>query len=231
MGRRTTWMPSGRVGRSAAVRTAVVWPGAVWPAAVWPRAVWPGATWLVGLATAASVLSGCQSDATPPATTSPSASVTSASPSPSVSSPSPSASASVEVPAAARVKSEKGAEAFVRYFFDQVNAAWMRPDPVLLEPLSDPKCQFCNEVEKTSRQLAQDGHRYSDSPVSLSQLKREPGAPVDQVIFKTVITQHAANVVDGSGRVISTDQAGRGESRIGVRWTAGGWRMVGVEVA
>ena len=31
-------------------------------------------------------------------------------------------SASVEVPAAAREKTEKGAEAFVRFFFDQVNA-------------------------------------------------------------------------------------------------------------
>ena len=34
---------------------------------------WPGPTWLVGLVTAVAVLSGCQSDATPPATTSPSA--------------------------------------------------------------------------------------------------------------------------------------------------------------
>ena len=31
-------------------------------------------------------------------------------------------SATVEVPAAAREKTEKGAEAFVRFFFDQVNA-------------------------------------------------------------------------------------------------------------
>ncbi len=99
MERRTIGMPSGRVRRPAAVT-------------------------LVGLAVVVGVLAGCQSEETPPATTSPSASVTSASPSASASSPSPSASASVDIPAAARVKSDKGAEAFVRYFFDQVNTAW-----------------------------------------------------------------------------------------------------------
>ena len=46
-------------------------------------------------------------------------------------SPSPSVSASVEVPAAAREKTEKGAEAFVRFFFEQVNQAWTDPDPML----------------------------------------------------------------------------------------------------
>ena len=109
MGRRTTSMPTGRVG--------------------WLGGVRPGAVWLVVLVAGVTVLSGCQSDATPPATPSPSVTVSSASPSPSVSSPSPSASPSVEIPAAARVKSEKGAEAFVRYFFDQVNAAWTDSEP------------------------------------------------------------------------------------------------------
>ncbi len=110
MERRTIRMPSGRVRRPAAVT-------------------------LAGLVTVAGVLAGCQSEGTPSATTSPSASVTSASPSPSASSPSPSASASVDIPAAARVKSDKGAEAFVRYFFDQVNTAWMRT----ADPASSPR--------------------------------------------------------------------------------------------
>ena len=81
---------------------------------------------LAGLLVASGVLSGCDSEAATPGASSPAASVSSASPSPSASSPSPSASASpsVAIPAAARVKSDKGAEAFVRYFFDQVNAAW-----------------------------------------------------------------------------------------------------------
>ena len=107
MERRSIWMPSGRVRRPAAVTLAGV----------------------VGLVAVVGVLAGCESEATPPATTSPSASVTSASPSPSASSPSPSASPSVDIPAAAREKSDKGAEAFVRYFFDQVNLAWTSAGP------------------------------------------------------------------------------------------------------
>ncbi|HWO50714.1 MAG TPA: DUF6318 family protein [Ornithinibacter sp.] len=206
MERRTIRMPSGRVTRAAAVT-------------------------LAGLVTVPAVLAGCQSEGTPSATTSPSASLTSASPSASTSSPAPSASASVDIPAAARVKSDKGAEAFVRYYFEQINAAWMRPEPGLIANLSDPKCEFCSQVEKTSVQLAKDGQRYRENPVSLGKLSGQTDAPANQVIFAGVITQHPASVVDSSGRVVSTDQAGRGKSRIGLKWTSSGWRMVGVEVA
>ena len=106
MERRKTWMPSCRV-----------------------RGL--GAVGRVGLGTmvVAGLLAGCQSEATPPPTTSPSASATSATPSASPSSATPSPSPSADIPAAARVKSDKGAEAFTRYFFDQVNEAWNDAGP------------------------------------------------------------------------------------------------------
>ncbi len=59
---------------------------------------------------------------------------------PRASSPSPSASASVDIPAAAREKSDKGAEAFVRYFFDQVNSRLDHPEPDLIEATATEKC-------------------------------------------------------------------------------------------
>ena len=43
----------------------------------------------------------------------------------------------MDIPAAAREKTEKGAEAFVRYFFDQVNARMDYARRRLIEALSD----------------------------------------------------------------------------------------------
>ena len=79
---------------------------------------------------AAVVLGGCQSEETPPTPSpTPSGTVSSASPSASGSG-SPSPAESSDVPAAAREKTEEGAEAFVTYFFDQVNRGWTTAEAV-----------------------------------------------------------------------------------------------------
>lgn len=178
------------------------------------------------------VLAGCESEATPPASSSPSAtrSTPTGSATPSMS-PSPSASPTVEIPAAARQKTDKGAEAFVRYFFDQVNVAWMGPEPGLLARLSDARCEFCAEVGKTSSELAKKGQRYKETPVSVDRFTRQGGAPANQVIFEATITQHPSRIVDAGGSVMKTEKAGEGKSRIGVIWSPDGWRLLGVEVA
>ena len=122
MGRRTIGMPFARPPLAAAVA-------------------------LVGVLVGAGVVAGCDSEAAPPATPSPSVTGTGTgtggSPSPSMTSPSPSVSATVEVPAAAREQTEKGAEAFVRFFFDEVNQAWTKPASGLVAGQSESGCQFC----------------------------------------------------------------------------------------
>ncbi len=163
------------------------------------------------------------------ASPSPTASTT-ASPSPSAT-PTASASASSDIPAAARERSEKGAEAFVRYFFEQVNVAWQGPQPGLVQSLSQANCEFCTEVEETSVALSRDRSRYAQRAVSVSNFEPQTGAPNGQVFFQVVLTQHAAQVVDEDGTVVRTDKAGLGDSLVGVKWTRQGWRVVGVEVA
>jgi hypothetical protein len=187
--------------------------------------------WAVGGLLATLMLSGCQAEETPPAGASPSAGSGSASASPSPTSPSPSASPSSAVPPAAREKSEAGAEAFVRYFFDQVNVAWTEPRPGLIASLSDPACEFCADVEQTSVDLAQQSERYNERAVSLGDVARRAGAPQDQYFFEVLVIQHAAEVVDQRGKVVRTDEAGQGASLVGVKWTQEGWRLLGVEVA
>ena len=204
MERRTNRMPSGRVRRPAAVT-------------------------LAGLVTVAGVLAGCQSEGTPSATTSPSASVTSASPSPSASSPSPSASSSVVIPADARVKSDKGAEAFVRYFFDQVNTAWMEPRPGLIASMSSRSCDFCATTEQAAQALAGAGQKYRTKPVSVRSVDVIAGAPEGQQYLYVDMVQNRSDVVDASGKVVTTDRRKDIPSNVAVLWSDGTWRMHAVE--
>jgi hypothetical protein len=208
MERRSIWMPSGRVRRPAAVTLAGV----------------------VGLVAVVGVLAGCESEATPPATTSPSASVTSASPSPSASSPSPTASPSVDIPAAAREKSDKGAEAFVRYFFDQVNLAWTKPQAGLVTALADSGCQFCLKTEGDTEDLVRTGQRYKSQPIPLTSATVLSGAaPSGQSFVRTNATQNRVDVLDASNAVVRTDSKKELQLMTGLIWKGGRWFVYEVE--
>jgi hypothetical protein len=186
---------------------------------------------LVGLVTAVGALAGCESDATPPATSSPSATVTSTPPSPSPSSPSPSASPSVDIPAAARVKSDKGAEAFVRYFFDQVNTAWTKPQAGLVSALADSGCQFCLKTESDAKQLVAAGERYTVPPISLRSVAAISGAaPKGQSLVLTDATQNKVDVLDASSGVVRSDVKKELRLMTGLIWKGGRWFVYEVEV-
>jgi len=205
MERRTIWMPPGRSRRGAAVGIA-------------------------GLVAVAGVLAGCQSEATPRATTSPSASATSASPSPSASSPSASATASVDIPAAARVKSEKGAEAFVRYFFDQVNVAWTKPQAGLVQALAYSGCQFCLKTETDAKALVRAGERYRSQPISITSATVLPGAaPSGQSFVRTNATQNRVDVLNASNAVVRSDSKKELQLMTGLIWKGGRWFVYEVE--
>ena len=202
MERRTNQMPSGRVRRPAAVT-------------------------LAGLVTVAGVLAGCQSEGTPSASTSPSASVTSASPSPSTSSPSPSASASVDIPAAARVKSDKGAEAFVRYFMKQASRAWTVPDPMLIQQHATKNCSACIDLAKVATSLNADDQRYDGPPITVRELKvlRSSGT---EVAFDAQLLENKVNVVSSSGEIVESYPERAITRAIAVKWGDGRWRLDGI---
>lgn len=175
------------------------------------------------------VLAGCESSASPPATTSPSASASSASPSPSLTSPSPSPSASpsVEIPAAARVKSDKGAEAFVRYFMAQAAAAWMVPDPQLIEQHATKDCSACRDLAKVANNLDADGQRYDGPPVSVKRLKVLRSSETE-VAFDAMLTENKVRIVSASGDVVEAYPARAITRAIAVKWGDGRWRLDGI---
>ena len=135
---------------------------------------------------AAVVLGGCQSEETPP-TASPTPSGTASSSSPSASgSTSPSPTASSDVPAAAREKTEKGAEAFVSYFFDQSESALgPRPTPGLIESLQTPDASSCRSLAKTAADLEAKGQRYVTPRSRSTAVRRSLGTAAARTLLAT----------------------------------------------
>ncbi len=198
------WMPGGRVRSRAAVVVG-----------------------LAGLLVAGGGLAGCDSEAATPPASSPSPSVTSASPSPSVSSPSPSVSPSVAIPAAARVKSDKGAEAFVRYFVAESARAWTSADPSPIEVLSDPDCDSCASLAGTAKELRDAAHHYAEAPITVASTQALTGDGDKQNVAAS-IRQHAVDVVDEAGVVVSSDKADNLERTFLLYWKEGRWVVGGI---
>ena len=182
---------------------------------------------LAGLLVAMGVLSGCDSEAATPDASSPAPSVASASPSPSASSssPSPSASPSVAIPAAARVKSDKGAEAFVRYFFDQVNVAWTTPDPERSRRTASRAASLVRQPGSQRRRAARRRrHKYAATPVTVTAHEVAGRSTDGQQYVEADLLQNRVDVVDASGRVVSSDrQEGHLQRTVAVIWRGGRW--------
>ncbi len=185
-----------------------------------------------GLVLAGAVtMSGCDDAGAPTSTTSvPPTATASPSETPTTSvTPSPSESSSI--PAAARKNTPEGAEAFVRYFFEQYNEAWTKPQVGLISSLSDPMCEFCAKAEDTSVTLSDRGDRYVQSPVSVRGTKWLAGAPEPEAYVFVDLLQNASDVVAKDGSVVHSDAMEPIPSNVAIAWGPGGWRVVAVEEA
>ncbi|MBD3783246.1 MAG: hypothetical protein IE926_09885 [Micrococcales bacterium] len=175
-------------------------------------------------------LAGCDSGGDDPVVSpTPTASSTSASPSAS-SSPSPTPSSTgPDIPAAARQKTNAGAEAFVRFFFDQFNVAWTQPQPGLIKALSDPACQFCAKAESTAQYLNAHAQRYQSVPSTLLTVDVFGGAPTGQQFTEIHLVQNAAKIVDSAGKVVDTDPRLDKRYYVTLKWAGDGWRLLELE--
>lgn len=112
----------------------------------------------------------------------------------------------VQIPAAARAHTAAGAEAFVRFFLDQVNTAWTKPETGLVAPLGDSGCLSCKAFEEEAAELVAKHHRYAQPPGLYTKVEAV-GEPTKQGrrYVKVTAIQQRVNIVDRSGKVVSTD--------------------------
>ena len=134
----------------------------------------------------------------------------------------------VEIPQAARAHTEAGAEAFVKFFVEQSNVASMTADTSILPPLSDPSCKSCSALQHEVADLKARGHHYLTEPVRISQVTAIGGAPAGQQFVRLQLIQNLADVVDASGKKVSTDPETRLARTTSLKWTGDRWLVFGI---
>ena len=134
----------------------------------------------------------------------------------------------MDIPQAARVKSDKGAEAFARYFFDQVNVAWTTADPEPIKSNSDSGCKSCASLSGTAAELRTKHQRYAADPVTVRSAKAVAGAPTGQTFVQVDLRQNRVNIVDAKDKVVSTDKRDSFLRTVAVIWEDGRWLIYDV---
>lgn len=193
-------------------------------------------TYAVAAALAATLaLAGCNGgEKDPTATpTSSTSSTTSASPSTSATpTATPSASVSVSIPADARANTAAGAMAFVRFWFEQANVAYTKPDPKLIPALSTSSCKSCTNLAEEPVEFAAKGYHMSPAPsLPLTNVKSLGGAAEGKHRVSFTISQRAAQIVDASGKVIESQEANSVDRIALVSWEGNRWLMDGLAAA
>ncbi|MTB71654.1 hypothetical protein GGG17_06660 [Arsenicicoccus sp. MKL-02] len=115
------------------------------------------------------------------------------------SSPATTTAATPAIPAAARAHTPEGAEAFTRYFIDQVNVAWTTPKTGLISALSLPTCKSCAKLEKDAQRLADADARVASPMLEVTETvpaeDKQTGATV---VVATVQETPTPTVQDGA---------------------------------
>jgi len=182
---------------------------------------------------ASMLLSGCggsdKADAShsTTATSSPTSTVPPTTSAPTSSTASP--TADPNIPAAARAHTPAGAEAFVRYFYEQVNTAWTKPSAGLITALSSSGCKSCAALETIATDLVEKRQHYNGPPVTVVSVahlgEASPGHPEVLVQF----IQEDRKVIDSAGQIATTDQRKQGKFVVALGWSDKGWSVVSVK--
>jgi hypothetical protein len=177
----------------------------------------------------------CNGDGDDPATPSTGASSSSATSGTTTSSPSTTATTTAtatidpaDLPPEAQKHTPEGAAAFVKYYFQQANESWTRPDASLLPPLSEGGCQSCANLIKTAQELVAQHQRYSMGPVTVTRATAFEGGAGDQQLVRASLRQRKVDVLDASGKVVSSDPAAKVSRTASLIWRNGQWLMYGL---
>jgi hypothetical protein len=176
---------------------------------------------------AASGCSGAQGASGQPDVATPASSVTS---SPSAS-PSTTASATLDdaararIPTAARAHTPQGAEAFARFYLEQVNEAWMVPDPELIRPYALESCKTCANYVHTAESLKADGRRYEDDPSKVGPSIVMPESTPSIVVVHIGQVQLPTRILRSDGSVDRVLKKVPGEVEIELQFPRDAWQI------
>jgi hypothetical protein len=181
------------------------------------------------------LIAGCSSGAqgaTGPSDVATPASSASSSPS---SSPSASATATLDdvararIPAAARAHTPQGAEAFARFYLEQVNQAWMAPDPELIRPYALESCKTCANYIATAAWLVTDRLHYDGVPATLGASALLATSGADVVTIQVAQAQKPARILRQDGTVDQQLSADASLLDVRLDWRGESWLVATIQ--
>lgn len=209
-------------------------PVALWASAARGRALGRWAT----ACCAAVVLAGCSGESAPTASSgdvapsdmsriasgNASSSKTTSAPS-STSSNTNGQSREFVVPDAAKAHTQKGAENYLRHYYDSMHLAYTTPKAGELKKLGTPDCLACSKMDADVAALAQKQHRLRYASTTVTELKIEPESLADQVLMTFVVTDSAGDEVDSGGNSVARVEQQSSRHTALVVWQGSGWKI------
>lgn len=163
------------------------------------------------------------------------------SPTGSVSTPSPSSSSSAPEPAptepalpgAAKEATERGARAFIAYYWDLINYAQVTGDVTALKRVSGPNCDGCNAGIEGIRKIYDDGARVrgGEHTVAIKEIKKLKSRSGNARAFEAVVTAtHEGQTIIPSEGPDDVRGPGADIFDVYVLWVSNAWRLDVMEV-
>jgi hypothetical protein len=137
--------------------------------------------------------------------------------------------ARARIPEAARAHTPQGAEAFARFYLEQVNQAWMVPDPELIRPYALESCKTCANYVETAQWLVDQQATYDGVPATLGASVVLPESRADRVFVRVLEKQEGRRIVRGDGSVAETVRSRSGELELQVEWRQQAWGVRSVK--
>jgi Family of unknown function (DUF6318) len=132
------------------------------------------------------------------------------------------------LPDAAKAQTTAGAKAFVRYYADVLNYAWLNLDPKRLDDISADGCKVCNAIVQSIDKAAKEGGYQHGGQWTVTKTTDIPDSFEDRVSIITAIS-----IAQGSWRQTASDRVRRiAPSNVTdqflVIWTDNRWRTLDV---
>jgi hypothetical protein len=133
--------------------------------------------------------------------------------------------ARARIPKAARAHTPQGAEAFARFYLEQVNKAWMVPDPELIRPYALESCKTCANFVGSAEWLRDHQSRYDAEPTSVGASVVLPESTENQVKVRVLQAQEASRILNSDGAVVERFPHVSGQSEVALAWRTSSWRV------
>ncbi len=134
-----------------------------------------------------------------------------------------------DLPAAAREHSAAGAEAFVRFFYRQMNRAWTQPAAGLIPPLCLSSSKSCAGIERVASQLVRDRQHYDGDPLTISLVVPLGAGSPPTIAVDVQGRQEKRDVIDDQGKVVLTDLRKPAHFEVELVWLDDGWRVATIK--